>query len=250
MENQVREAIDTLNEKLAGQFPFKIEAVNPKDIRLVEKNARYMTNEMFENLVANIKRDGNLSSLPLCKREKGGGLRALSGNHRVMAAVKAGLSIVLVLVIEKDLTRDEEVAIQLSHNAIAGKDDPVLLKELWDEIQDLALKVYAGLDTELVKKLDSMQFDAIAEARLDFKTITFLFLPEEEERLKEVLEKADAAFAGDATYLAGKGHYAKVFDAIIKAKEGYNIVNNPTAMMKLLELAEERMGEKNIDKPV
>lgn len=156
-------------------------------------------------------------------------------------AVKAGLTSVLVLVIERELTRDEQVAIQLSHNAISGKDDPVLLKALWDEISDLEMKVYAGLDTESVRKLESMEFDSISEARLDFKAITFLFLPEEEAKLKEVLEKADGLFSGDGVYLASRGHYDRVFEAVVKAKEGYNIVNSPTALMKLVELAEEGM---------
>lgn len=243
MEEKIREAVAELNKRIEGLFPYRIEAVEPNFLHLAEKNARYMENEMFQNLVDNIRKDGSLSSMPLCHRGADGSLTVLSGNHRVMAAVKAGLALILVFVIEKELTRDELVAIQLSHNAIAGKDDPVLLKELWDEIQDLELKVYAGLDTEMVRKLESMQFDSIAEARLDFKTITMLFLPEEEERLKEVLEKVDGLFSGDAAYLASRKHYDKVFDAVVRAKEGYNIFNNPTALMKVIELAVERMDE-------
>jgi len=241
MDGKTREALEELNKRLEGVFPYRLELVDPREVLLLEKNARYMTNEMFQNLVDNIKRDGNLSSLPLCCREKDGRLRALSGNHRVQAAIKAELATVLVLVIERELTRDEEVAIQLSHNAISGKDDPVLLKTLWDEISDLEMKVYAGLDTEMVRKLESMEFDSISEARLDFKAITFLFLPEEEAKLKEVLEKVDGLFSGDGAYLAGRGHYDRVFEAVVKAKEDYNIVNSPTALMKLVELAEERM---------
>lgn len=247
MDEKVREAVEELNRRLCGRLPYRFEAVAPKDIRLQEKNARYMTNEMFMNLVENIKRDGNMTSLPLCVREPDGGLRVISGNHRVQAAVKADVDMVIVLVLIAELTREEEVAIQLSHNAIAGKDDPVVLRELWDEIQDISLKIYAGLDTETIKQLEAMQFDSIAEARLDFKTITLLFLPEEEEVLRELLSKADEAFSGDSVYLLSKTHYAKVFDGIIKAKEGYNIVNNPTALLKLIELADAAMDALNPD---
>jgi len=242
MDEATRETIDQLNDKLKGIFPYRLELVNPKEIKLLDKNARYMSNEMFQNLVDNIKRDGNLSSIPLCYREEDGTLRAISGNHRVQAAVKAGLESALVMIIDGDKTKEELVAIQLSHNAISGQDDPALLKELWDEIENLDLKVYAGLDTEMVRKLESMEFAPIAEARLDFKMITFLFLPEEEERLKAVMDKLDGAFSGDTVYLASLKHYEKIFDILVKAKEGYNIMNNPTALMKIIELAEDQIG--------
>lgn len=247
MDEKIREAVEELNRRLPGHLPYRLEAAAPKDIRLQEKNARYMTNEMFMNLVENIKRDGNMTSLPLCVRELDGGLRVISGNHRVQAAIKAGVEMALVLVLTAEITHEEEVAIQLSHNAIAGKDDPVMLRELWSEIEDIGLKIYAGLDTETIKQLEAMQFDSIADARLDFKTITLLFLPEEEEALREILDKADEAFSGDSVYLLSKAHFAKVFDVVVKAKEGYNIVNNPTALLKLIELADAAMDGLNPD---
>ena len=50
----------------------------------------------------------------------------------------------MVLGDEKDA--DEQLAIQLSHNAIAGQDDLVILKELWESIKDVQAKVMpAGL---------------------------------------------------------------------------------------------------------
>lgn len=244
MDDKAREALEELNRRLEGNFPYRLEMMDPSSIRLLDKNARYMTNEMFQNLVDNIRKDGNLSSVPLCYREKDGQVHALSGNHRVMAAAKAEVKQILVFVITGELTKDEQVAIQLSHNAIAGKDDPVLLKALWDEITDLELKVYAGLDTETIRQLESMEFDSISEARLDYKVMTFLFLPEEAERLKEVLEKTSEAFSGDGAFVMSRKHYDKVFEAIVKAKDAYEIVNNPTAVMKLIELAESCMEGK------
>lgn len=125
MAKEIRETISDLNAHLQ-EMPYKLDLVNPREIILLDKNARYMTQEMFDNLVSNIKKDGGLSSLPLCYREPDGRLLVLSGNHRVQAAVHAGLEEVLILVIDKELTRQEQVAVQLSHNAIEGRDDPVI----------------------------------------------------------------------------------------------------------------------------
>ena len=174
MENNIKDAMEQLNSLLKN-MPYKLDLVDPKKILLLEKNARYMSQEMFQNLVFNTKRDGALSSLPLCYREKAGLLVVLSGNHRVQAAVHAGIEQILVLIIDRELTRQEQVAIQLSHNAIEGKDDPVILKELWDEIKLIDLKMYAGLDSEIIKELERMEFISLADARPDFKQIILLF---------------------------------------------------------------------------
>jgi hypothetical protein len=106
MDEKIRKTITDLNAHLAD-MPYKLDLVDPRVILLLDKNARYMTQEMFENLVNNIKSDGGLSSLPLCYQEKDGRLLVLSGNHRVQAAVHAGLEEILVLVIDKELTRQE-----------------------------------------------------------------------------------------------------------------------------------------------
>ena len=122
--------------------------MTPGDLRLLDKNARYMKAEQFQSLVENVKKDGNLSSLPLCYREEGGKLLVLSGNHRVMAARQAGLEQILVMVVADEKTEDEKLGIQLSHNAICGQDDLVILKELWESIRNVQARLYAGLDSD------------------------------------------------------------------------------------------------------
>jgi hypothetical protein len=243
MEEKIRKTIGDLNAHLQG-MPYRLDLVNPREIILLEKNARYMTQEMFQNLVSNIKKDGGLSSLPLCYREKDGRLLALSGNHRVDAAVHVGLEEILILVIDKELTRQEQVAIQLSHNAIEGRDDPVILKELWDEIEVIDLKMYAGLDSELIKELERMEFTSIVEARPDFKHLMFLFLPEETEEIRKILSDVDLYFAGEENYILSRAHYEVVFNLLVEIKDQYNIINNPTAFMKIVQLARKSIDAK------
>ncbi len=98
MEEKIRETITQLNSYLQGQ-PYRLDYVDPSDIRLLDKNARYMEQEMFQNLVENVKQDGGLSSLPLCYREEDDSLLVLSGNHRVQAAVHAGIGRIMILVV-------------------------------------------------------------------------------------------------------------------------------------------------------
>lgn len=133
--------IEELNRRIeeAGQ-QFKLAVVDIEELSLLEKNARYMTNEQFSRLVSNIKQDGGLTSVPFCYKE-GDRYKVLSGNHRVMAAKEAGLKQVLIMYTDKEMTKSEQIAVQLSHNAIVGQDDPAILKELWSEINDVDLKI-------------------------------------------------------------------------------------------------------------
>jgi hypothetical protein len=237
MAEEIREVLNLLNEKLGGLFPYQLELAPPGDLKLLEKNARYMKAEQFQALVENVKQDGNLSSLPLCYREKDGKLRVLSGNHRVMAARQAGVGQVLVMVVAQEKDADEKMAIQLSHNAIAGQDDLVILKELWESISNVQSKLYAGLDSDTVKALQGIQFAAIAEQRLRYKMTTFLFLPEELEDLDHLLKETASAFAGDVVYLAHLQTFDAFLDLIVRIKKRCLIKNSAAAFLKLMELA-------------
>jgi len=237
MAEEIREVLNLLNEKLAGLFPYRLEMVTPGELKLLEKNARYMRAEQFQSLVENITKDGNLSSLPLCYREKDGKLRVLSGNHRVQAGRQAGVEQVLVMVVGDEKDADERLAIQLSHNAIAGQDDLVILKNLWESIQNVQAKLYAGLDSETIKSLEGIQFAAIAEQRLNYKMANFVFLPEELENLDQLLKEIAVVFAADVVYLASLNIYDAFFELIVQIKKHCQIKNSAAAFLKLMELA-------------
>ncbi|MGD9932714.1 MAG: ParB N-terminal domain-containing protein [Dehalococcoidia bacterium] len=111
----------------------EIVTVDPREIVLLELNARYMNPETFRRLVENVKRDSVLTQLPFCVREQGR-LKVLSGNHRVQAAIEAGLERIEVLVSKTELSPARQRAIQLSHNAIAGEDDPLMTAMLTEAV--------------------------------------------------------------------------------------------------------------------
>jgi hypothetical protein len=237
MAEEISEILKLLNEKLAGLFPYRLELVDPGELKLLDKNARYMKAEQFQSLVENVRKDGNLSSLPLCYREEGGKLLVLSGNHRTMAARQAGVEQLLVMVVADEKTADEKLGIQLSHNAIAGQDDLVILKELWESIGNVQAKLYAGLDSDTVKALEGIQFSAISEQRLQYKLANFMFLPEEIQSLDELLKETAMAFSADVVYLANLDTYDAFFDLVVKIKKKCVIKNSAAAFLKLLELA-------------
>src|ERR1019366_7732799 len=121
----------------------RVTRVRLSDLKLPEKNARFLKGAAFAQLVANIRRDGCLTSFPLVNRQ-GEDLTVASGSHRVAAAMKAGLIEHDVIEITSPLTREQFVALQLSHNAIVGEDDPNVLRALYDEL-GFEWKEYSGL---------------------------------------------------------------------------------------------------------
>lgn len=198
MAEQARldEAVVQLNALLGDVTPYKLAVVAPGDVQHVAKNARYMPSAMYRQLVDNIKRDGNLASLPFCWRKADGVFVVLSGNHRVDAARDAGISSILVLYTDAQLSKSQAVSIQLSHNALAGADVPTVLLELWQEIDSLQDKSYAGLDEALLDNLAKASVVRIDRAGLEFEEMSLLFLSSEIERIKETLKRLGGGATG------------------------------------------------------
>ena len=225
-----------MEEKPRSNGKYKIATVNVKDLEFLEKNARYMTAEMFHNSVDNIKRDGGLSSMPLCWKHDNK-YRIMSGNHRCAAAIEAGLQEITVLYTDEELSEKERIAIQISHNAIDGKDDLVVLKELWDELDDVELKYYAGLDDKTIEEMERLSMLALVDAKLDFHSVTFLFLPYELERLDEIVEDVmKYNITSDSVYMNRLEDFKRLLKAQNKVQASFNVKNSATSLMLILDI--------------
>lgn len=217
----------------------ELRIVDPKTIVTLKKNARYMGKATFDQLVSNVQTDGRLESVPLCHTLANGALEVLSGNHRVKAAIKAGLDRILVMVIPHELPIGKKRARQLSHNAIVGQDDMQLLRELWDEIDDLAEKLYSGLDSEALGELGDVEFSGFGPAQIRTEQITLWFLPEEVERVDQILTAMENLASHQKVYLAPIATYERLFKLITEKKAKDNIKNTAVAFMALVEQLEQ-----------
>ena len=100
----------------------------------------------MRRLTENLRRDGALSSAPLIY-----GDRIISGHHRVEAAMKAGIVEADCLSIEGEVDEGRLTAIQLSHNSLAGEDDPEVLRQMLESLLPLEQAYAAVLDMEVPK---------------------------------------------------------------------------------------------------
>lgn len=226
---------------------FSIE-LDPRDILLLETNARYMKHEEFNRLVENIRRDGKLTSAPfLCLEHDGphaGRYRCLSGNHRVQAAVAAGLEKIFCLATDDKLSNEERIAKQLSHNAITGQDDPATLKTLYEQIIDTELKKYSGLDDKTLDLLDKVSAVSISEANLNFQTLSMVFLPDDLEAAQSVIGEAmEQVKKNDAVWLACMAQYDDWLNAQETASAAHNVKNVATAVDLILRQFKRNLGQ-------
>ncbi|WP_405757862.1 ParB/RepB/Spo0J family partition protein [Anaerovibrio slackiae] len=212
--------------------------IDPKEIKLLGMNARYMKHEEFRRLVDNVRKDGQLSSAPFLCRDDDGRWLCLSGNHRTQAAVEVGLKKIICLATEDPLTKDQRIAIQLSHNSIAGQDDPATLKLLYEEILDVEAKKYSGLDDKTLDLLDKFASVSISESNLKFQTLQMVFLPDELEEAEQVIDKVrEEAKHADAVWLARHSSYDDWLDTQEATMASYGIKNAATAIDLVLKLA-------------
>ncbi|MFF7586724.1 hypothetical protein ACFZCK_04425 [Kitasatospora purpeofusca] len=217
---------------------------DPRELTLLDINARFMPHEQFRRLVENIKRDGCLTSTPLVWNDLDTGRRiVLSGNHRTLASIEAGLPRIGWLEITEPLPRQRQIALQLSHNAITGQDDPAILKELYDELEAVEWRQYSGLDDKALDLLEKVDVTGLGEANLDFASVQIMFLPDELERAEAAFDAARSTASADQRWLAGLTQYEPMLDALETARAAYKIGNSATALGVILSVFERHLAE-------
>ena len=227
----------------ARNLPTRIIRVDPRELKLLELNARYMTHEQYRRLVENIRRDGALTSVPFACKDEDGRWLVLSGNHRVRAAIDAGLSEIDVMVTDETLPEPRRIALQLAHNAIAGQDDPAILAQLWSRIDDVELRAYAGLDDAVLGLMEKIQVEPISELGLEHRTIALLFLPHEVEDVERVFDNAMEIIRADEVWLADRREFDRLLDALERTEKVANVRNRAAALRVVLDVFEQHADE-------
>jgi hypothetical protein len=214
------------------------------DLTPLEVNARYMRKEVFDTLVANIRRDGCLTSTPLIY---GGGEYPegreliLSGNHRVAAGIEAGVTEDDFKLIDQPIPKARQIALQLSHNAIDGDDDLSVLKQLYESIDTMDDRVASGLDDKTLELLEKIDAESLSEANLDFHTVQIVFLPAEADSARKSFEELGKT--ADERWLAAYKDYTPLLDALASVHGAYNVGNVAVALGILIELGERNLTD-------
>ncbi|MCL5280642.1 MAG: ParB N-terminal domain-containing protein [Planctomycetes bacterium] len=207
-------------------------------LREMEENARVMDPDRFERLVANVRKDARLESLPLVtpNPERPEEFLIISGHHRTRAARSAGVMEIVVLCIDQGLSMDQIKSKQLAHNFLNGEDDKQMLRRIVAQIQDQDALIESGLahlredlpDQRI--QVDEVKFD------IDFEVVNVVFLSHQKQKFDQAIE-----------LLGDKGDilveelpaFARFKEAVAKTSQQYNIRNVPGILAKMAEVVLE-----------
>ncbi|MGE3247488.1 MAG: ParB/RepB/Spo0J family partition protein, partial [Beijerinckiaceae bacterium] len=220
----------------------EIRQLDPKSLRRQNLNARFMDKGQFERLVENVRTDGRLTGAITCYQpEPGAPVEILSGHHRAEAAIAAGVEIVDCVVIVTPLDDQRKKAIQLSHNAVVGKDDPGILSEMYDGL-DLFAKKFSGLTDDMLGGFDKVNLAGISTGGIDYQNVSINFLPDDKIAFEESLERISRSKKIE-NHAAALITFQAFFDTIVRTKRDLNIVNSAIAIATMTELAIERLNQ-------
>lgn len=216
------------------------------DINLIdeaEMNANEMTGEDFAALCDNIGKSG-LSSVPCCYKKKDERFVMISGHHRLRACKKLHHTQIGILWCDEDeLSKDEIIAIQLSHNSLHGQDNQSILKKLFEQIQSIDFKKFAHIN---IDEISPVSTDGISiYAMKENFVFTIILYPNSFANLDELYgDIREQAKSSDALILASQEENEMV---LLKLQQEignkYNIKSPSITFAKLLELANERLTE-------
>lgn len=221
----------------------KIIKIDPRELKLLEVNARYMKHEEFNKLVNNVKRDGNLTSVPFCCLDEDGKWLVLSGNHRVQAAIEAGLEQIRVMVTDEKLSKSQRIGIQLSHNSIAGQDDIAILKELYEAIDDFEYKEYCGLDDKTLELMEQIGREGLSAFGFEYQILNIMFLPNEMKEIAKIIKDAKKEVGKNKTMIARYEDYDRFLDSMDEISTAKNIRNTATVFKAMLDMVELHRDE-------
>lgn len=220
---------------------WKVVEVDIDEIVPTEVNANAMDKKDFEKLVRNIKKSGLSSMIACYRREEDGKYVIISGNHRYKACVQIGYSKINILYAEEsELTKDEIIALQLSHNTLHGEDDKGILKRLFDEISNIDYKEFAHISVDDIKVEEDMFSASIVPVSEHYKVSLVLYRKDIDllDELLEIVEEEKKT--SDMVILAdGDSNEGDFLEAISKAKKQFKIKSTSVAFSKILEMAKE-----------
>lgn len=220
-------------------------------LREQDINARIMKTGMQQQLTDNIRKRGQLESLPFCAlTQNDTRIEIISGHHRIRSCKDAGLKEIFVVLDVSGLNRSKITAKQIAHNAISGFDDQATLKELvklLDDVDDM-IESYAGKDilTEPEENIDKYLSPRVS---FDWKNVMFMFLPHQVTDFNSLLEAVKRS-SPDYVGVADIEKYQPFIEALVKYQDFTDVRNIGSAIHAMTKLSLQAMDEAGFKEDV
>ena len=243
-ENEVRAvSYEVVADMGSGLLIAKIKLA---DIREQDINARIMKTEMQKQLTDNIKKRGQLESLPFCALIDGR-IEVISGHHRLRSAKDAGLTEVFVILDVSGLRRSQVASKQIAHNAINGFDDQSTLREIAKMIDDVDDMLESYIGKEIIGE-PMAELEKLIAPKVEFawKNVTFTFLPhqlKDLDKLLNVLSSLKPDFLG----VADIDQHEEFIETVTKYQQFANVKNTGAAIHAMIRATEQILEDVHYD---
>lgn len=220
---------------------WKYEKVDVNLIDEAEENANRMTDEDFAALCDNIGMSG-CSSVPCCYRRANGRFVMISGHHRLRACKKLHYKTIGILYVdESELSRDEIIAIQLSHNSLHGEDDRNILRKMFSQIQSIDFKKFAHINMDEIKTISSEGLNLFA-MKENYTVSVILYNNSLDSIVELIGDIREASKKSDIILLADQDPNEELYLSLVRnIGTQYKIKSTNVAFSKILELAAKQM---------
>lgn len=221
---------------------WKYAKVPIEQLEPASMNANKMTEQDLDRLTKNIKISGLSSVITCYKKTDEDRYIIISGHHRVKACTKLGYKeIGIIYADEADLTSDEIIAIQTSHNSLHGSDDVSILKKLFDQIQSVEFKEFAHINIDEIGTIDVNS--AAFSPEVEEYTVSLILYKNDMSRLQDLMGLVgEMAPKSDMVVLAdGEPAEGMMLELLKEVRARYDIKSTSIAFSKILELAKQQM---------
>lgn len=219
------------------------------DISLLKEqdiNARIMKENMFKQLTANIKKRGQLESVPFCCLDENGKIEIISGHHRVKASKMAGLTEIPILLDTSGLTRSQIAAKQLAHNSISGFDDPDILKEISKIITNVDDMLESFMEQEFIEPQEALSPLVHIKSELDWKQISLVFLENEIKDFKEFMKRLEQL--PQEVWVGDVRSFDEFCKALKKTQKVQDVKNVSAAISAMIRICNRYFDENGYEK--
>lgn len=230
----VKKILQELGAEIKLEFNnLYIVEIDPTKIVLLKKNARFVNKDTMNLLIKNIKKDSCLTSMPLLTLRKGE-LTCISGNHRIIASIEAKIGKILCFCFKEEISNDDFLRLQLSHNSLVGTDEKEVLLDLLKDFELTENIEYTGIDDNYLKSLNSEKNLKIDGNEIEIDPVTLYFNRYDIEDIKKIFKECQEQ---EIIYFGGDKK--NTFENLLKIKDAiynkYSIINMGLCLKVMLQ---------------
>lgn len=143
----------------------------------------------------------------------------------------------------ENISKDKALAYQLSHNALVGRDDLAMLRDIFNEIEGLKEKEFTGLNDLVFLNYDKIHLPTINEDDIELHEITFIFTKSKAKQVSTIIDLVNKTeFKNDTRLVLME--FEEFMKAMGELQKVCKIKSNTVAFVKMIDIVKDYV-EKN-----